>query len=226
MPEHFSLGLAFILLSLFMIGTLSWATGSLRVGAIFLAWATFASALALSGWTNQFQAQPPRIVFVLVPLLIFCFLFGLTRLSDRFVQVPVRVLIMIQAFRILVEILIHWAVESEIAPPQLTWPNPISAHYSGMNIDILAGLTAPIIAFFYHRLPRWAVLTWNAICLVMVLWVVAVAIASVPTPFQILKPDNTWVAFFPFILLPTVLVPIAISGHLVIFRAVLSRKEG
>lgn len=48
--------------------------------------------------------------------------------------------------------------------------------------------------------------------------VVIVAILSIPSPFQQLKPDNIWVAYFPFVWLPTAAVVAALLGHLVLFR--------
>ncbi|MDB6075281.1 MAG: hypothetical protein JWO89_2921 [Verrucomicrobiaceae bacterium] len=97
-----------------------------------------------------------------------------------------------------------------IAPIQMTW--------TGMDFDIVTGITALIIAPLASRLPRWVLLAWNAMGLGLLIWVVGVAVLSMPTVFQRLHPSNTWVAFFPFVWLPTILVPCALLRHVVLFR--------
>ena len=76
---------------------------------------------------------------------------------------------------------------------------------------------------FANRLPTWAILIWNTVALGLLLWVVGVAVLSFPTEMQQLKPDNIWVAHFPFIWLPTVAVSVAFLGHLIVYRKALSR---
>ena len=44
---------------------------------------------------------------------------------------------------------------------------------------------------------------------------------AAPTPFRVFKtpPPNTWVTIAPYVWLPTVLVALAILGHIVVYRA-------
>jgi len=39
-----------------------------------------------------------------------------------------------------------------------------------------------------------------------------------------MEPSNTWVAFFPYVWLPSILVTAALLGHIVVFRKL--RKPG
>jgi hypothetical protein len=56
---------------------------------------------------------------------------------------------------------------------------------------------------------------------VLLLTVIAgLAVASSPM-LQAFGPDhvNSWIAYFPYVWLPTVLVVFAIAGHIVVFRS-------
>jgi hypothetical protein len=143
---------------------------------------------------------------------------GYSRLPPRAVVLTRRLalsfllttLIAAQAFRILVEILIHKSSTIGLAPPQMTW--------DGYNFDIITGVTALALALFARAVPTRLVFIWNCLGLALLSWVVGIAIVSFPTRFQLLRPDNTWVAFFPYVWLPSILVPAALLGHIVIFR--------
>ena len=91
-----------------------------------------------------------------------------------------------------------------------------------MNLDILSGISALVLFRFASHLPRWSILLWNSIALFLLVWVVGVAALSFPSAFQQLKPDNIWVAWFPFIWLPTIAVTAAFMGHLAVFRKLLT----
>jgi len=98
------------------------------------------------------------------------------------------------AFRIVFELLIQRAVTEGVAPPQMSW--------DGLNFDIIAGVTAPVIAPIATRLSRMILLTWNTLALTLVLWAVSVAVRRLPTPLQQFEPTGLWVMAFPFVWLP------------------------
>lgn len=225
MTETAMLEASFVGLSVLMILILGYQTRSLRLTIIYGLWCVGMWVASRFGLFDNYQTVPPRIFFVLFPTLLLVLIICLSSLGNSFVRIPAKTLILIQSFRIFVELLIHWAVELQVAPPQLTWPSFGLAEHSGLNVDILAGISALLVFAVFDRLPKWVILLWNCLGLLMVLWVVVVAILSVPSPFQILSPDNTWVSQTPYILLPTALVPIAIGGHLIIFRAILFPLE-
>ena len=83
---------------------------------------------------------------------------------------------------------------------------------------IVFGVSALFLFPIAFRLPRWTLLVWNTAGVFSLVWVVGVAVLSMPTAYQKLTPDNTWVAFFPFVWLPSVIVVSAIFGHLTIYR--------
>jgi hypothetical protein len=99
---------------------------------------------------------------------------------------------------------------------------PVQMSYSGRNFDIVTGVTATAVAWLVwsgragHRL----VLAWNVVGSLLLFNVVTVAILGTPR-FQYFGPDqlNVWVMQPPFVWLPAVMVLAALSGHLIIFRA-------
>ena len=50
---------------------------------------------------------------------------------------------------------------------------------------------------------------------------------SSPLPIRVFhgEPPNVWIAHAPFVWLVSVLVPIALAGHILVFRALLRRRR-
>jgi len=210
------LTIGFIALSIFMLAQWAFVLKSKRVftlgalGMLLTAAITFIPAL------KDFSDGIPLIMPALLAIFIATIALAFSSLSIPLTQLSVTYLVGFQAFRVVVELLIHKAVQEGVAPAQMSW--------DGMNFDIVAGLSAALLFPFAHRLPKWLLLSWNCICLALLLWVVGVGVLSVPSPIQQIKPDNTWLADFPFIWLPTVLVTSALIGHLALFRKLLPKK--
>jgi len=104
-------------------------------------------------------------------------------------------------------------------PPQMT--------YTGWNFDITTGIGALLVARLVARgrAPRWLVLAWNAWGTLMLVTIVSIAIASLPTFAAFGREParlNTWVAYFPFVWLPAGLVSAAVLGHVLLWRRLLS----
>lgn len=98
--------------------------------------------------------------------------------------------------------------------------------FEGRNFDIVAGLTAPIMAYYgYTRkaLNRKIILIWNFICLGSLLNIVINAVLSAPFPFQQFAFDqpNVGVLYFPFVWLPCFIVPVVLLSHLVAIRKII-----
>ena len=98
------------------------------------------------------------------------------------------------------------------------------------NLDILVGLTAPIIwwAFSRGHIGRRGLLIWNSVCLLSVLNAFTRAILSAPFRFQRFAFDQPTIAVlsFPFVLLPAFIVPAVLLCHLVVFRKLSGLAEG
>lgn len=204
---------SFIVLSLVMLAF--WAVSLRRVGASFAlpvgiatAVALLTGALASQGVFMDFDPLP-RALPVFFLSILAAVLWGVKGSGRELTRLPVVWLVGFQSFRILVELAIHEAVAQGIAPPQMTW--------TGMNWDVLVGLSAIPVAALSARLPKWALLVWNGLSLGLLVNVVIVAALSMPTPFQQITPDNVWIGEFPYIWLPQVLVTTAALGHVLLF---------
>ncbi|MFK7844919.1 MAG: hypothetical protein AB8G77_06425 [Rhodothermales bacterium] len=206
----FILNTGFILLSIALVVGFGVLMRSYKACLYAFLWLIFTGIAGASGVLADFSSIPPRPFLLLGPALIAVVFVARSSIGKQLAELSLGVLVGYQAFRIIVELLIHQAVVEGIAPPQMTW--------SGLNLDILSGLSALALAPFASRLPRRALLTWNWLALGLLLWVVGVAIVSMPTPLQQMTPDNIWIVFFPFIWLPTIAVVAALLGHLVLFR--------
>jgi hypothetical protein len=68
---------------------------------------------------------------------------------------------------------------------------------------------------------------YNFVSLALLVNIVATAILSTPYPFRVFmnEPANTIVAYFPFVLLPSFLVPIAYFMHFISLRQLLVVKK-
>ncbi|MEE2737423.1 MAG: hypothetical protein VX435_04300 [Planctomycetota bacterium] len=135
-----------------------------------------------------------------------------TTMDANLSELPLTFLVGFQGFRIVVEMLIHKAVQEGMAHPTMTW--------SGTNWDLVAGVTAVLLAPFAKRLDHRVLQVWNVSMALVLMVTVVTAVLAAPTPFrQIMgEPANTWVTHFPFIWLPAILVFCAWLGHIVLFR--------
>lgn len=183
-------------------------------GVVTALWAGLTFTLARSGALNHFTLPPPLapVLVVGVGLVVAAVL---SPVGAALARAPIAWLTGLQSFRIIVELLIHRAVQEGVAPPQMTW--------TGYNADILVGVTAPAIALlaWRARAPRWLLLGWNIAAAAILAVVVVVGVLSLPTPLQKLHPDNTWIVHAPYVWLPTLLVTSAFLLHAVSLRKLL-----
>jgi hypothetical protein len=104
--------------------------------------------------------------------------------------------------------------------------------FYGRNFDILAGVTAIMLAIWLRRdgeeSLRPVVLGWNLMGLCLLTTVLAHGILSMPYPFQLLylSVPTFVVASFPVVWLLTVLVPIAYLLHVVSIRRCMAGRIG
>ncbi|NOY00193.1 MAG: hypothetical protein GXP30_10725 [Verrucomicrobia bacterium] len=203
----------FVVLAISLVATYALTLKSWGFAAGGSIWLLVTGLLGDSGVLADFSSTPPPILPFLLLVFAGSALLAFSPFGKRIAALPLTFLVGFLAFRVPVEWLIHRAVGEGVAPPQMTW--------TGMNFDILAGVSALILIPFVKRIPRWGILLWNSCALALLLWIVGVAVLSMPTAIQQIKPDNIWVVWFPFIWLPTVAVTAALIGHLAIFRKLL-----
>lgn len=190
---------------------------------VLLAWMAIQAVLAYSGFYLDFNVIPPRFPIAIgIPLLVIILLFAIPKTRKTLGQLPLTWLTYLHVVRIPVEITIWYWCLHEYVPELIT--------FEGRNFDIIAGLTAPLIAFYGIKrgiISKGRVLLWNFICLGLLLNVVILAVLSAPLPFQQFAFDrpNVAVFYFPNIWLPALIVPAVLFAHLVSIYQLIIQKE-
>lgn len=186
---------------------------------ILFAWLILQAIVGLTGFYTVTQTMPPRFALLVgPPLLLILFLF-LTEKGRAFADsLDPKWLTYLHSVRIPVELTLFWLFLHQQIPEIMT--------FEGRNLDILSGLTAPVIAYFgYNKkiLGKNALLLWNFICLALLFNIVGTAILAAPTPFQQLafEQPNVGVFYFPFVWLPCCVVPLVLFSHLATVRQLL-----
>jgi hypothetical protein len=192
-----------------------------RVALAIAGWLAVTGTVAATGFLSDFDARPPRIAFVLAPVLIATVLLARSRrLGSLLPHVPITWPIGAQAFRVVVELMLWWFYAAGMVPRQMT--------FEGMNFDVVTGLLALPVAFGLARLgwPRAIGIAYNVLGLALLITIVTVALLSVPGPLRVFmnEPANALPATFPFVWLPTFLVPAALFLHLVSLRQLLGKS--
>ena len=181
------------------------------VGLIAPVWLFFQTLLAVNEFYIVFNSWPPRFLLAVgPPVLCLIFLFSYSRTRLAILDLPFFWLTLVHVVRIPVEVAL-WALFHEgLVPVEMT--------FEGLNYDILVGLSAPAIAWFFAREPgvqkRWLLL-WNVVGLCLLVHIVGRGILSAPLPVQMLAFDrpNYGVMYFPYIWIPAFVVPLAFFAH-------------
>ena len=188
----------------------------LRVAVLAALWLAVTFAAGASG-RLRFDTMPPTMLVAMIAMWAIALRTGLGPTGRRLAEsTPLGVLVLVQAFRLPLELLMHRAAGEGLMPVQMS--------FSGRNWDIVTGSTALVLGVAIiarrGRVPRWIVAAWNVMGALLLANVLVVALLSAPTPFRVFmnEPANTWIAHAPWIWLPAVFVPAAIAGHIIVFR--------
>jgi len=182
------------------------------IGLGLTLWLTILGILAHYGFFANFNQLPPRIlVAVIPPIILLLFL-----LQSRFFKlilkaIPEKWLILIQSFRIPMELFLWMCFLGGFVPFQMT--------FEGFNQDILIGITALMAGFFFFykgRRQQTAAIYWNISGIILLINIVIISVISTPSPFRIFmnEPSNYFIADFPFIWIPGFIVPYALAMHI------------
>lgn len=190
--------------------------------AFVFAWLTTLTVLSALGFYQRFDVVPPRIfTFGALPFLVLSLAYVI--FFRRFLhEMPLTILTLIHVIRIPVEITLLWLYQSGQVPIEMT--------FEGRNFDILSGITAPIIYFLAFRggkTNRILLVLWNLAALTLLINIVTIAARAFPSPYQSLglHHPNVGVAYFPFVWLPGIVVPVVFFCHLAsLYKLILDRR--
>lgn len=198
---------------------------AVKIIAGLIVWLALQAVLTLQGiYKADTSSVPPKIfLFGILPTILAITTLFATQKGRQFIDgLPLEKLTYLNIVRIPVEIVLFWLYLYKAIPVLMT--------FEGINFDIIAGTTAPIIIYFGFIKEKFSpniILIWNIICLLLLLNIIAIAFLSAPSPLQKLsfEQPNIAVLNFPFSWLPTFIVPIVLFGHLVAIRQLLKREK-
>jgi hypothetical protein len=166
--------------------------------------------LGLTGFYQETRSVPPRFPALIGPPLLLITGLLLTQRGRRYIEtLRLDRLTLLHVVRIPVEVVLFWLFVGKAVPQVMT--------FEGRNFDILSGITAPIVyyvGFVKRQLPRNVLLVWNLVCLGLLVNIVLTAALAAPTPFQQIafEQPNIGILYFPFVWLPSVVVPHCADG--------------
>ncbi len=174
-------------------------------------WIAVQLILSFTGFYLKFRAAPPRFPILILPPMAFLIFNLITNKGRQLLQkFNIKLLTLIHVIRIPIEIVLYWLFLHKTIPVIMT--------FEGRNFDILSGISAPIIyylAFIKKIIGRNTLILWNVLCMLLLINIVITSILSSPTPFQQFAFDqpNVGILHFPFVLLPSFVVPMVLLSH-------------
>ena len=198
-----------------LFGILSWWLSPGRhPGRAMLAmtlWAALLGFFSLERYFANFKSLPPRILpALLIPLIAGLLFLRSGGVGELLARTPFQWPIYLQSFRILMEVILWLLYLQHRAPVIMT--------FEGRNVDILVGLTAIPVGYLCFVRRAWSprvAFWWNVVAILILLNVVVHAQLSTASPFRVFitEPPLTFIGYWPYILLPGFLVPLAWLGH-------------
>ncbi len=218
LPSHISI--TFILTAFLTVGFLFYAirqsvfeTIAAKILLFIIPfWLFFSAVLALGGFYTSTNIVPPRVfLFAVFPALFFIILYFIFFRKTFIEKLPLKTLTLLSVVRIPVELVLLWLYQNGQVPEIMT--------FEGKNFDILSAITAPIVAWVAFRNGKTnniLLIIWNIFALLLLFNIVIIAAFSLPSPIQKFAFDqpNRAVMFFPFVWLPSIVVPIVLFSHL------------
>ena len=211
------MNVVFIIVTLVTIGIFYRAANRSRtVFVLLMAWITLQAIVTWTGFYLKEDTLPPRVALLAGPFILFIIVLFVTTKGRSFLDsLDLKIMTGLHSVRIVVELVLYWLFLYKGVPEIMT--------FAGINFDILAGLTAPLmlVVGFRNGVPKKGLLlAWNIICLGLLFNIVSLAVLSAPIPIQQLAFDqpNIAILYFPYSWLPCCVVPLVLLSHLAAIR--------
>lgn len=179
------------------------------------------------GLFSRLDLLPPPFVVLVSLSLALAFTTGMGYIGsvgNMLVRsLSVEALVALQIFRLPLELLMFRAAFLGIMP--------IEFSFAGYNFDVLTGLGALLISIYCAwtwALPLRTIWVWNFLGIGCLAAIGVLAVMTSPTVHTFgvdAKHINSWVLYFPYSLLPTVLVGYAVFGHVLLTRKLLLERH-
>ena len=198
-------------------------TGRARIVTLglLMVWLAYAGLLGIAGVAGRYDQVPPGLLLLVIPVVVSLLALTLSGPGTALArQIPLGLLIGFQVFRVGVELSLHHLSSLGLAPRIMT--------LEGGNIEIVIAVTAPMAAWLVTRPSgrriAWA---WNLVGLVSLGNVVVRAVLSAPGPLQLIHAEvpDTAILLYPFTFIPGFMAPLALTLHVLAFRAFAHRDD-
>jgi hypothetical protein len=201
------------------------STNATKITVALTSWLAMQALFSLQNIYSASTTSLPPTIFLLgvLPALLVILILFISKKGRQFIDsLPLQYYTLIHIMRIPVELVLWWLFLNRCVPEIMT--------FEGRNFDILAGLSAPFIAYFgfvKRKIGSLVILVWNVICLALLLNIVVIGILSAPSPLQKLafEQPNIAVLYFPFSWLVSFVVPIILLGHLTSIRQLWNERK-
>jgi hypothetical protein len=211
----------FILTALLALGGVGVLVKNSRVTLAIAVWILVQALLAWSGFYTDTMSMPPRLLLAVLPPLLAILLALFSKRGGSFVTgLDARGLVLLSLVRIPVELVLYWLYQNDAVPKEMT--------FTGRNFDMLAGLTAPLVAAYCFQSSRiihkTVLLVWNILSLGLLLNIMVNAFLALPRSYRqfAFEVPNKAVLYFPFIWLPSFIVMAVLFSHLILFKKLMS----
>ncbi len=189
-------------------------------------WLFLTALLTFQGFFEVTDSFPPRLFIPIVTALVtIAVLFSLSSSREFILKMPITTLTYLHIIRVPVELVLWWLALAGMVPMVMT--------FEGSNFDILTGVTAPFAGVFLVGMrskSTFAAIIWNLLGIGLLLNIVIIAIRATPYFFDSSGFDrpNLAVLEFPFIWLPTFVVPAVLFAHIAALLKLfkLTQEEG
>lgn len=176
------------------------------------AWLAYMYAMDATGVLQIFTPPPRIVVFLILPAFAAIAWFFFSNKFETLIRaIPPAWPVYLQAFRIGVELLILGVY--------LKGLGSIEPTLEGYNFDMLAGLTAPFVAYFVFQrkaAPKKAALAWNIFGLLLLANVVIIFNTLFLKPElwgYATSPIKPEFGTMPYLLIPGLYMPLAVFLH-------------
>lgn len=200
----------FILCSLYVSILLFWKKSFNTKGIIFIgSWIIIQSILAYKGVFQDTESIPPKLMIMGIVPSIAVIIYIIIKQYNWIKKLSLEQLHWIHLVRLPVEFGLLWLFQDGLISKYQT--------FEGWNFDIIAGITAPIMIFIAIRfgIKRNLLIAWNIFGLLLLSNIVITSVLCFPFPLQQLSFDQPNIAmlYFPYNLLPSLIVPIVYFSH-------------
>jgi len=181
-------------------------------------WVGYIAIISSLGLLDNF-GLPPRVpLLIVIPItVLMVWMINQKTFETILENTPLHLPVFLQSFRIVVELLIFGAYLNGIFPKRAT--------FEGLNFDILVGISALFVGVltWKSKISLLGMLVWNIVSLM----ILSVTVYSFISTYYFMNASNilanTDFVRFPYVLLASVLLPVAIFLHAFSLKQILAK---